>query len=153
PNDPISKVWRMRNSGACAWEAGTVLSFVDGAQMGANNSVPVPAAAQGATVDLSVTMTAPKSAGTYTGKWRLKTGAGKLFGQSVSIVIKVVETATATPVGPAPTPTSGALAIDFNLSRGAIPYGDCSTLKWDVDNAVSVRLDGKGVVGHDTRQV
>ena len=29
----ISKVWRLRNSGPCAWTAGSQLAFVDGAQM------------------------------------------------------------------------------------------------------------------------
>jgi hypothetical protein len=153
PGDTISKVWRVRNSGACAWDAGTMLAFVDGAQMGANNTVPVPLATQGTTVDIAVTMAAPKTAGTYTGKWRLRSGGGKLFGQSVSIVIKVVDAAPPTAAAPAASPTPGVLTAAFSLSRDVIPYGDCSTLKWDVDNAVSVKLDGRGVVGHDTRQV
>ena len=155
PGDPISKVWRVRNGGACPWDAGTVLAFVEGAQMGANNTVPVPLAAQGTTVDLAVTMSAPKSSGTYTGKWRLRSGAGKLFGQSVSIVIKVVDTTppTATPAVPVATATSAALAASFSVNHDVIAYGDCVTFKWDVDNAISVKFDDKGAVGHDTRQV
>ena len=62
------------------------------------------------------------------------------------------------PPTPAPTTTPAAITADFSVNRNVIPYGDCATLKWDVENATAVGLrigDGNavGVVGHDTRQV
>ena len=153
--EPINKVWRVRNSGACAWEAGYQLAFASGAQMDASNAVAVPRTAPGATADIAVAMTAPRAAGAYTGKWRLRAPTGALFGQSVSIVIRVVDP---NPPTPTPTTTPGALAVDFTASRSSIPYGDCVTLKWDVDNAQAVKLmigtgNLQGVAGHDTRLV
>jgi hypothetical protein len=150
PGDAINKVWRLRNAGTCAWGTGYQLAFVDGAQMGAVSPVAVAATASGAQADIAVNMTAPRTAGTYTGKWRMRSPAGALFGQSVSIVIKVVDL---NPPTPTPTTTPGALAADFSATRTTIPYADCVTLKWDIDNAAAVKLDGQGVVGHDTRLI
>ncbi|MBI5879056.1 MAG: hypothetical protein HZB53_15520 [Chloroflexi bacterium] len=153
PGDPIVKTWRVRNSGKCGWEAGYQLTFVDGNQMGAAKTVAVPPTAPSATADITVRMTAPATPGDYTGKWKLTTTSGVLFGQTLTIIVKVSGPATPTPP-PTPTvaPTPGAAAISFVADRTTIPYGDCATLKWDVDNALSVKLDGKGVVGHDARQ-
>jgi hypothetical protein len=148
PGDPINKVWRLRNAGTCAWGAGYQIAFVDGAQMGAASPVAVAATASGAPADVAVNMTAPRTPGTYTGKWRMRSPAGAFFGQSVSIVVKVIDP---NPPTPTPTTTPPALAADFSATRTTIPYGDCVTLKWAIDNAAAVKLDGNGVVGHDTR--
>ena len=148
PGDPINKVWRIRNAGNCAWGAGYQLTFTDGAQMGAASPIAVAATASGSPADVAVPMTAPLTPGTYTGKWRMRSPAGALFGQSVSVVVKVVDP---TPPTPTVTTTPPALAADFSASRTSIPYGDCATLTWAIDNAAAVKLDGHGVVGHDTR--
>jgi hypothetical protein len=112
----------------------------------------VAATAPNAIADVTVRMTAPAAAGDYTAKWKLTTVNGTIFGQTLTVIVKVAGAATAT-AAPTPTanPTPGAAAISFIADRTTIPYGDCATLKWDVDNAQSVKLDGRGVVGHDAR--
>jgi hypothetical protein len=43
--------------------------------------------------------------------------------------------------------------IEFRVDRNTIHRGECTTLRWDVENVLAVYLDGEGVVGHDTRQI
>lgn len=148
PGDPFSKVWRLRNAGSCAWGTGYQFTFVDGAQMGAPSPMAVVATASGASADLSVAMAAPRAPGTYTAHWRMRSPAGALFGQTVSVVIKVIDP---TPPTPTITTTPAAATADFSATRTSIPYGDCVTLSWAIDNATAVKFESHGVVGHDSR--
>src|SRR5215203_3909754 len=67
-NTAFKKTWRLRNIGTCAWTTSDTMVFDSGAQMGAPASVALPSAvAVGATVDVSVDMKAPNSAGHYIG--------------------------------------------------------------------------------------
>jgi hypothetical protein len=60
-------------------------------------------------------------------------------------------TATRTP---RPTATSvPAATVSFTAQAERITAGECSTLRWDVDNAQAVFLDGQGVTGHASQQV
>ncbi len=55
---------------------------------------------------------------------------------------------------PRPTSTSvPAVAVSFSAQAGQITAGECSTLRWQVDNAQAVFLDGQGVSGHASQQV
>ncbi len=62
PGQSFIKTWRLRNSGSTTW-SGYNLAFVGGMQMGAPFSVSVPMTPSGATVDISVPMTAPTDRG------------------------------------------------------------------------------------------
>lgn len=52
---------------------------------------------------------------------------------------------TATPVPPA--------SVSFTVEPEQITAGECATLRWDVEHAQAVFLDGEGVVSHDSQQV
>jgi hypothetical protein len=97
PNEDFTKTWRVRNSGTCNWNADFRLVFVSGDQMGAPASVSVPATAAGATVDVSIEMTAPNDPGTYRSNWKMQSDEGTVFGSQVYVRIVVPEPATATP--------------------------------------------------------
>ncbi|MCL4393386.1 MAG: NBR1-Ig-like domain-containing protein, partial [Chloroflexi bacterium] len=56
------KIWRVRNTGTCTWDAGYQLAFVDGSRLGAPASVAVPLTPPGATADFAVSETAPARA-------------------------------------------------------------------------------------------
>ena len=86
---PFVKTWRVRNSGACAWDASVELVFLRGERMSAPGRAPVSAAAPGATVDISVTFVAPEKPGVYTSTWQLRGPQGILFGKPVFAVIQV----------------------------------------------------------------
>ena len=43
--------------------------------------------------------------------------------------------------------------VDFRADQTSIEQGSCTTLRWDVEYATAIYLDGDGVAGHDSRQV
>jgi uncharacterized repeat protein (TIGR01451 family) len=80
-NTTFTKTWRLLNNGTCTWTTSYSLVYVNGDQMGATPVVNLPSSvAPGATIDLSVNMTAPGTAGHYRGNWELRDSTGALFG-------------------------------------------------------------------------
>ena len=81
PGATFTKTWRLRNIGTCTWTTGYTMVFDSGEKMGTTTSVPLPnSVAPGQTVDVSVNMTAPGTAGHYIGYWKFKNASGTLFG-------------------------------------------------------------------------
>lgn len=77
----FTKVWRIQNTGTCAWNTSYALVFVSGERLGGPNAVSVPGNVRpGETVDIAVNLTAPNRAGSYTGYWKLRNSSGALFG-------------------------------------------------------------------------
>lgn len=109
------KTWRLRNSGTCEWETGTLFVFVSGDAMNGPPNIAVPQTAPQAQIDLSVDFQAPAEPGTYRSNWRLQAPDGTRYGVTVYVKIVVpgpTETPTLTPsptVTLTPTPTSGAV--------------------------------------------
>jgi hypothetical protein len=115
PNAAFIKTWRLRNTGACTWTTSYAVVFQSGAAMSAPAAVPllgnVP---PGAEVDLAVNMQAPAAAGSHTGYWKMRNGAGVLFGLgptngSFLVMINVV------PPTPTFTPTWSGPLVDLPL--------------------------------------
>ncbi len=78
--DNFTKTWRLKNSGVCSWTPSYALVFINGDAM----SGPAVQALSGnvnpgQTVDISVTLTAPSSNGTYTGNWGIRNASGVIF--------------------------------------------------------------------------
>lgn len=94
----FTKTWRLRNTGSCTWNTSYSLVFDRGDKMSGPDAQPLPGSvAPGATTDVSVSLTAPASAGNYRGYWRLRDGAGVLFGLSTgSFWVDIKATATST---------------------------------------------------------
>jgi len=84
PGATFTKTWRLRNIGTCTWTTAYTMFFEPSAsstQMGNTTSVNLPSTvAPGATVDVSVNMTAPGSAGHYFSYWKFKNAGGTPFG-------------------------------------------------------------------------
>jgi hypothetical protein len=122
PGAAFVKVWRVRNTGTCAWEAGTRLVFSSGAQMGGPADVPVPApVAPGSEVDISVNLTAPNSPGSHQGKWQLRDDTGAFFGNPIWVKIVVPSAATHTPSPTVtPTPLPGPMCTPPACSPGEV---------------------------------
>lgn len=82
PGTAFKKTWRLKNIGACAWNSSDVsLIFDSGERMGAPASSALPTTVNpGQTVDISVDMTAPSSAGHYFGYYKFKSASGGVFG-------------------------------------------------------------------------
>jgi hypothetical protein len=81
PGATFTKTWRLKNVGTCAWSTSYQLVFFSGEQMGAPASANFPQnVAIGQTVNVSINMTAPSTAGSYRGYWMFKNASGALFG-------------------------------------------------------------------------
>jgi hypothetical protein len=81
PGEVFVKTWRLQNAGSCAWSTAYDLAFVGGDAMGAPASVPLGGSvAPGETIDLSLTLTAPDTGGTYRGDYKLRDASNVLFG-------------------------------------------------------------------------
>lgn len=82
PGTAFKKTWRLKNIGTCAWNSNDVsLIFDSGEKMGAAASIALPTTVNpGQTVDITVDMTAPSSAGHYFGYWKFKSAQGGVFG-------------------------------------------------------------------------
>jgi hypothetical protein len=110
PGQVINKTWALMNTGTCAWTTAYSMVYVSGERMGGSATLltqAVPAQQQG---NVTVKLTAPTTAGTYTGYWRLANSQGSAFGQVVSVVIIVsgsgTTTATATTGAATSAPTT-----------------------------------------------
>jgi len=103
PNASFVKTWRLVNTGTCSWSSGYVLVFVSGDRMSAPDTVPVTSGSvpPNSTVDISVTLKASPSAGTYQGYFKLRAPDGIVFGVGVkgdsNFWVKVVVGTTTTP--------------------------------------------------------
>ncbi len=105
PGAGFTKTWRLKNIGSCTWTPSYQLVFDSGTQMGAPAGVSINAnVAPGATVDISVNLTAPASAGDYTGNFKLRAADNTIFGIGASkagpfwVTIKVVNPTLPPPV-------------------------------------------------------
>lgn len=92
------KTWRLENAGTCTWTDQYSLVFVDGDQMSGKSPLPLSGSTNpGNTADVSITLKAPGTAGTFKGNWQLRNPAGVTFGtgtnanQSFFVQIRVVE--------------------------------------------------------------
>ena len=88
PSKAFTKKWRIKNIGTCTWTASYELVFDKGDKMGGPDTVPFDKAttlnpfapvAPGQTVDVFVDLTAPSTAGNYTGRWKFKNDKGVNF--------------------------------------------------------------------------
>ena len=157
PGQDFTKGWRVRNSGTCAWAADFALAYVNGNRIEADmggSSVPVGRVVQpGESADIYVNLRAPQTYGTFQGFWKMRDSFGQYFGEVVWVGIQVPDPNPPPP--PPPPPTAG----DPNLRADAsyISAGQCTTIRWDVDNINSIYfIEGgneQGVGGHDARSV
>ncbi|MGH2622005.1 MAG: NBR1-Ig-like domain-containing protein [Anaerolineales bacterium] len=98
----FEKIWRLQNSGTCAWTSDYDLVFQTGNIMSGPPSSPLPGTvAPGTEVDIRVSLKAPSGDGSHRGNWMLRSGGGVLFGIGVNFdqpfFVQIVVGATATP--------------------------------------------------------
>jgi hypothetical protein len=70
PGQEFIKTWRLQNTGTCTWTDQYALIFVSGDQMNGTSPLPLTGStAPGSTIDVSATLKAPGTTGTYRGNW------------------------------------------------------------------------------------
>lgn len=82
----FTKTWRLTNTGSCTWTSGYKIIYVSGDQMDAPAETTLTSGTvpPGATVDISVQLKAPATAGTYRGYFRIKSSENLVFGIGAS---------------------------------------------------------------------
>ncbi len=121
PGYGFSKTWRLKNVGTCTWTNYSLI-FDSGEKMGGPDSALIPTSvAPGQTVDITIQLTSPTTAGTYRGYWKLRNNTGVPFGigsagtKSFWVEIKVsgtgINPGTATHTTTPGTPVTPATAI------------------------------------------
>lgn len=94
PGQALTKTWQMKNTGTSTWGSGYQLVFTEGESMGAPAAIDVPATAPNQTVNLSIPITAPSTAGLHQGYWRMRNPQGTYFGPKVWVKINVLSSAS-----------------------------------------------------------
>ncbi len=146
PGQPFNKIWRVRNSGTCAWGRGYTFGFTGGTTMQTIRTIGVPPTAPGATADLLIPMTAPTTPGSFTSFWRLRSPSGTVFGTTLTTVIRVpspLPAPTITPTAvPTPVCTGTPIISSFTASPTTITPGQTATLSFGlVGNANRAEID------------
>lgn len=103
PGESFTKTWRFQNTGTCAWSTSYSIVYVSGDAMSGSATALSAATSSGSTLDVSIEMVAPSTAGSYTGYWKLQNASGATFGEAVYVQI-VVSSSVAT-LTPTPTAT------------------------------------------------
>ncbi len=137
PGTSFDKIWRLRNTGTCAWDTSYQLVFVGGSQLNAPSAVSLPQGVPpGYTVEITVPMVAPDAAGTYRSQWQMRNPGGRNFGPIIYALIQV---------GPGP----GGLPIitRFEVVPRVISQGQSATIYWEYVNGTSARLIPGGEEG------
>ena len=81
PSQPLTKTWRLRNSGSSTWGAGYQVVFIGGAALaGAPAAVAVPNAGPNDSVEVTASFSAPADTGVHRAYWRLRSPNGAFFG-------------------------------------------------------------------------
>jgi len=137
PGAQLTKTWRLKNIGTCAWPDGTKLAYVSGDPLGGPASVDVASIGSGTMTDVGVDLVAPTKPGTYQSNWHLQSSSAAQFGPEIHVQIVVTGGATATPSAettatpaptatsaptPTPTPTPAPTPTPFGGGHGRIAF-------------------------------
>jgi hypothetical protein len=137
PGAEFSKVWRLENTGSCAWTANYELVYFSGDKMqGPSVTAFGTRVNPGETIDIGVRLTAPNTPGDYLGYWKLRTPGGTMFGlgangnQPFWVEIEVINPGTSFVYdfaaniceaqwsdSRAPLPCQGAVGTEANIVR------------------------------------
>ncbi len=126
PGQTFTKVWRLRNSGTCTWTKNYSIAVFSGDPMNAPDSVPLPKLIDpGQTVDISVDLVAPSTAGSYQGNWKLRNASGTWFGigpgGSSPFWVRIVVSGTTTPGTPTPATATPATPYPVVTTQAVNP--------------------------------
>jgi uncharacterized protein YkwD len=118
----FTKTWRFRNEGTCTWGDGYQLVFANGHIMSGPPSSPLPRAAPGDVIDVSVNLQSPSEGGTYAGDWEFQNASGKRFGvnsHGEDMFWVIIKVDWGPGIGPTATPPPVTCAYERNTAYEA----------------------------------
>lgn len=81
PGEQFTKTWYIQNTSPCTWDTNYKIIFWDGNMMGGGYYYNLPqVVAPGATIPISLVLTAPTADGSYRSEWKLQTSDNINFG-------------------------------------------------------------------------
>lgn len=102
----FTKIWRVRNSGTCAWRTDLGefwWTFAEGNRMdGPDRVAVVGPVSPGGEVDVEVELTAPAEAGQHQGVWKMFGPDGEPFGVAFWVLIQVLGSGSGAESGASP---------------------------------------------------
>jgi len=143
----FTKTWRLKNVGSCTWSTDYSLAFISGERMSDPAvTVKMPkSVAPGATVDISINMTAPSTAGTYRGYWQLKNASGALFGigafANKSFWVEIRVSGGGTPGGTGYDFVANASSATWTSAAGSVTFGTDGDAKGVAKKVDSPKLE------------
>lgn len=153
PGQTFTKKWRIKNTGACAWN-GYSLVFDSGDSMGGPATAPIGTVNSGQEIDLEINLTAPNTPGSYRGYWRIVTNSNVLVpmingnqGRSFYVDIKVQSANTATPTNTV-APAFAVTGVTFTNTGGCGGFTATANITVNGPGTVTlhwVRSDGASV--------
>lgn len=159
PGDTFVKTWKLKNTGTSTWASGHSLIFVSGEQMGAAASIPLSVTVPpGESGDISVSLTAPASAGSFFGFWMLRGPAGNNFGlgptddQPFYVQINVSDDGSGTALPPGAsgnTVTDVTLVVDNANVQDTCPHTFFFAARFVLNEAATVSYQLDAETGFD----
>ncbi|MBI5951361.1 MAG: hypothetical protein HY865_06870 [Chloroflexi bacterium] len=89
PGETFTKTWKIKNTGACAWNRSYAIAFSGGDDMSGTATALRRAIPPNGAGNISVELTAPDTPGTYTGYWVMTNSSGAPFGNVFYVQIVV----------------------------------------------------------------
>jgi len=124
----FTKTWIVQNNGDVAWGPGFHFVHVDGEPMTAQTKIPLPAAAPGQQVEISLNLTAAMKLGKQFSDWRFQDSNGKFFGEIIYLIIQGKQPAAA-------AKSSSYFVADLTIPDGSpIQPGTAFTKTWRAKN-------------------
>jgi hypothetical protein len=106
PDEAFTMTWTLKNVGTATWTAKYLFRYFGGDSFGAANEIPLgQEVPPGGTVDITLKMKAPATAGNYVSNWVMSTENRSNFKEPVFLKITV-----AAPTTPTRTPTTAPTA-------------------------------------------
>jgi len=151
PEQEFEKVWRIKNTGTCAWPERVHLRFASGDELEVVEKDRVPSLEPGEAVELSITLRAPTEFGEYVSAWQVEDHEEQGIGEKLKIAIVVGPTPTPPPPPtlvtetPTSTPTLEASATPMGPARidsvGIVPgtFRKLGNGEWEADIYVVAR--------------
>lgn len=143
PGVSFTKTWRVRNDGNCVWDQKYSLVLDKGDALSTVTSFPLTRVVKpGDSVDLSIEMLAPTTAGDYAGYWHIITPYGGAMGvgsynQSLIVQIKV---------SAKPDRDFGAVSVVYDYTRR--PQKGCGSDGAEYDFSATITVNGPGEINY-----
>ncbi|MHB8777649.1 MAG: NBR1-Ig-like domain-containing protein [Anaerolineales bacterium] len=149
PGYTFNKTWRLKNIGTCTWTNYSLI-FDSGEKMSGPDSALIPTSvAPGQTVDITIPLTSPTTAGTYRGYWKLKNSVGVPFGigsgGTKSFWVEIYVSSSSTSVTtinadtPDPSVPSQSVLVSVSVSgSGATPTGTVAITGADTNCTITL---------------